>query len=108
MIGQKLNRQNLTRMLNNARHGLSRGYHHAKNILGNIDQGVAVAKQLYATFEPLIAAVVGSHHHQALNNNVMHGLSQYETIRNTVVDVDHHVGKLAVAGQKAQGLLGLN
>ena len=108
MIGQKLNRQNLTRMLNNARHGLSRGYHHTKNILGNIDQGVTVAKQLYATFEPLIAAVAGSHHHQALNNNVVHGLSQYEHIRNKVVDVDHHVGKFAVAGQKAQGLLGLN
>ena len=38
----------------------------------------------------------------------MHGLSQYESIRNKVVDVDHHVGKFAIAGQKAQGLLGLN
>ena len=108
MIGQKLNRQNLTRMLNNARHGLSRGYHHTKTILGNIDQGVSVAKQLYATFEPLIKVVAGNNHHRALNTQVMHGLSQYESIRNSVIDADHHVGKLAVAGKKAQGLLGLN
>ncbi len=108
MIGQKLNRQNLTRMLNNARHGLYRGYHHTKNILGNIDHGVSVAKQLYATFEPLIKVVAGNHHHRELNNQVMHGLSQYESIRNTVIDADHHVGKFAIAGKKAQGLLGLN
>ena len=108
MIGQKLNRQNLTRMLNNARHGLSRGYHHTNNILDNIDQGVTVAKQFHATFERLLAAVAGNHHHLALNTQVMHGLSQYEHIRNKVVDVDQHVGKLAVAGKRAQGLVGLN
>ena len=108
MLGQKITRNNMRTLFNNVKHGIHRGYHTTKKFLGDVDSGVRIAKELYTTLEPLISAVAGTHKQHSINNQVLHHLTNYESVRNKLMDADQHVGKYANLGNKVQNILGLN
>ena len=107
VFGHKITTNNLSRLFNNVKSHLHRGYHTTKHILNHVDHGVRVAKELYSTFEPIIKEVAGHHHHQAIHNNVMKAVSGYDTIKSKVLDAGHHVDQISHASNKLLGKRGL-
>ena len=108
VFGQKINKHNMQQLFRKVKSHLSSGYSHAKNILHDVDDGVRTFKDVYRHIEPIISELAGRQRHRAINNDVIHGLSQYENIRNKLIDVDHHVNQVAHVGKKVLPLLGLN
>ena len=95
----KFNAHQFRRTLNNLKHHVHRGYHHVKNIAGNIDYGVSVAKQAYKILEPVINQYAGGHN---IHHHAMKALNSYETLRNNVMDANHNVANV---GSKLGGLI---
>ena len=95
----KFNAHHFRRTLNNLKLHAHRGYHHVKNIAGNIDYGVSIAKQAYKILEPVINEY---HPTNQLAHHAMKALNSYETLRNNVMDANHHV---VTVGSKLGGLI---
>jgi len=93
MVGVKFNSNNLRKAYFNVKSGIMSGYHHVKNILGNVDHAVNVGKKIYRAVEPLINRYA-ENHHKAINDHVLHGLSGYESMRNKVFDANDHVQQI--------------
>ena len=60
MLGKKFKKQNFNHIMNNVKSHVRHGYHHTKNFLGQLDNGVRTAKQIYSVVEsssatPLLA-----------------------------------------------------
>ena len=87
MFGQKNTSASIRHILGRAKHHITSSYHSAKNVLSTIDQGVNLGKQIYAAVQPTIDKYVGHNVH----NNVMKGLGNYESLRNSVMESNESV-----------------
>lgn len=96
----KFNHNHFKQTIGNLKHHLGRGYHHLKRVGHNIDYGVSIAKEAYKILEPVIKEYSG-HHHQ-IHNHAMKAISGYESLRNNVMEANHHV---ATVGSKLGGLI---
>ena len=96
----KFNKHHFRNTLNGLKHHIGRGYHHVKNIASHIDHGIHVEKDIYKILEP----VIKEYHpgHQQLHHHAIKALSGYESLRNNVMDANHHV---VTAGAKLGGLI---
>ena len=97
---QKFNKHYFKHTLGNLKHHVQRGYHHLKQIGHNIDYGVHVAKDIYKILEPVIKEYHPGHHQ--LHNHAIKALSGYESLRNNVLDANHHA---TTVGSKLSGLI---
>ena len=86
--------------MNNLKNHLNRGYHHVKHFAHNIDYGVSVAKDIYKVLEPVLREY--NPHHGHIHNHALKALSGYESLRNNVLDVNHHA---VTVGSKISGLI---
>ena len=96
---EKFSHLSFRRTLQNVKHHLGNGYNHVKNIAHHIDHGVQIAKQVYSVLEPTIRQVAG---HNPVHHHAMKAISGYESIRNKVVEGNHHVANI---GHKLGGLV---
>ena len=107
MLGGKITAQSMRNVFNNVKHHTTMGYHKTREFLGNVDNGVRVAKRIYGALAPVINNVIGNHHAQALNNNVMKAVGGYEQMRHKVIDahenVSHNVNQ-AVGNLRRAGI----
>ena len=62
-------------------------YSKSKHGLNNIDNGIRIGKHIYSSTSPLLDEHLGKHS-KAIHDNVMHGISKYDDIKNSVVE--HH------------------
>ena len=92
-IGIKITPHTLRKAYQNVKTGLTSGYHHVKNVLNHVDSAVKFGKHVYRAVEPLINRYA-ENHHRAINDNVMKGLSGYESMRNKVIDANDHVQQI--------------
>jgi len=101
MFGGKFTKEAFHRTFDKVKHHLSNGYNKTKQFLGNVDNGVKVAKHVYAALAPAIEHYGGGH----LNKHVIKGLGGYEQLRNKVMDTHgtavNHVNQ--VVGQLKKG-----
>lgn len=95
----KVTPQSIRQTLMNVKSHIGNGYHHLKQIAHHIDHGFHVAKQVYAAVEPAIRHLAG---HNPAHGHVMKAISGYESLRNKVVDSQHHV---ETVGHKLGGLI---
>jgi hypothetical protein len=94
------NKHHFKQTIGNLKHHLGRGYHHVKNIANNIDYGVSIEKEAYKILEPVIREYPNHHHN--IHHHAMKAISGYESLRNNVLDANHHV---ATVGSKLGGLI---
>ena len=101
MFGGKFTKEAFHRTFSKVKNHLSNGYHKTKEFIGHIDNGVKVAKHVYAALAPSIEHYGGGH----LNKHVIKGLGGYEQLRNKVMDTHgtavNHVNQ--VVGQLKKG-----
>ena len=107
MFGGKLSRESMHRAFNNVKGHMSRGYHATKQFLGNVDNGVRVAKHIYSALAPAIEHYGGG----MVNKHVIKGLGGYEQLRSKVMDSHetalNHVNQVAGNLKKAGVHIGL-
>ena len=72
----------IRRSFHNFRNHLTHGYNQSKNILGQIDSGIGMAKRIYSVLAPTIEQLGGG----IINKQAIKALGDYETIRNKVID----------------------
>ena len=75
MLG-KLNKHHFQSLYNNTKRHIGTAYTHAKNILGNIDQGINIGKTIFSVIHPYLENMGQSH----INKNTMKALSYYDDI----------------------------
>ena len=80
----KISRRDVAHHVNRAKNFLGNAYHHTRNFLGDVDQGVRTFKQIYGA----IAPVLESYGVNPANKHVMKALTGYDNIRNNVLE--HH------------------
>ena len=95
----KFNKNVFKRTVSNLKHHIGKGYHHVKNIAGQIDHGVSVAKDIYKVVEPVIREYSGNNH---LHHHAMKAISGYENLRNQTMEAHHHASTI---GHKLSGLI---
>ena len=84
----KVTKQQVHHHFNRAKDFLGKAYHHTRNFLGDIDDGVRTFKNIYSA----VAPVLDSYGLNAgKNSHIMKALSGYDTIRNNVVEKHERV-----------------
>ena len=96
---EKFNQHVFHRTMRSVKSHINNGYNHLKRIAHTIDHGVNIAKQAYSIVEPVIRHYAGNNN---MHNNAMKAISGYESIRNKVVEGNHHI---ANAGSRLGGLV---
>jgi len=96
----KFNHHHFRHTINNLKHHINRGYHHVKNIAGHIDHGIHIAKDIYKVLEPVLREY--NPHHGHIHGHALKALSGYESLRNNVLDANHHA---VTVGSKLGGLI---
>ena len=92
-IGIKIPPHTLRIAYQHVKTGRPSGYHHVKNVLNHVDNAIKLGKHVYRAVEHLINKYA-ENHHRANNDNVMKGLSGYESMRNKVIDANDHVQQI--------------
>ena len=107
MFGGKLTRESFHKAIHSVKNNISHGYHKTKQLLGHLDHGVRVAKQVYSALAPAIEHYGGGH----LNKHVIKGIGGYEQIRNKVMDAHdnalQHVNQVTGNLRKAKVNIGI-
>ena len=80
----KITRRDVAHHFNKAKTFLGNAYHHTRNFLGDVDNGVRTLKHIYGA----VAPVLESYGVNPANKHVMKALNGYDTIRNNVME--HH------------------
>ena len=89
----KINKQTLSNAVSGVKNGfrsaighavkfastLPRHYHSAKKMLGDVNDAYSTAKKAYSVLEPMVG-------NPGINKHVMKAVSNYEAIRNKVMD----------------------
>ena len=57
-------------------------YHHTKNILGHLDNGINVGRTIFSVLQPYIEELGQNH----INKHAMKALTHYDDIKKRVVD----------------------
>ena len=78
----KLSKHHFHSLYNNTKRHIGTAYTHAKTILGNIDHGINVGRTVFSVLQPYIEQLGQN----AINKNVMKGLTYYDDIKKRVVD----------------------
>ena len=93
MVGVKFNAHHLRNAYRNVKSGIMSGYHHVKNVLGNVDHAVNIVLE---ELKKMVQAInrYAENHHRAINDNVMEGLSGYEPMRNKIIDANDHAQQI--------------
>lgn len=88
----KLNRNNLKNIYNTGKNVLLRSYHHGKNFINTLDNGVRTGKAIYDIISPSIESLAGKNRlTDFTNKHIDKGLSKYDEIKNKVVNADQRV-----------------
>ena len=82
----KLTRRNIGHAYNNVKNFLGSAYHHTRGFVSEVDKTVKYGRVIYGALAPVIESALGSQHFNKVNKNVMKGLSDYENVRNTVME----------------------
>ena len=61
-------------------------YSKSKHVLNNIDNDIKIGKHIYSSISPLLDKYLGNHS-KAIHDNVMHGISKYDDIKKSVVEI---------------------
>lgn len=108
----KLNRAYLTHSFNTAKHFLGRKYNETKHFIHNVDQGYQLAKKVYSVLSPTIEALAGGGNFSKINQHAMKAISNYENVRNKVMDAHSeatkHVDNVVSNLKKANVSIGLD
>ena len=103
MFGGKLKQH-----FGNIKHHLGQTYHKTKHFLGQVDNGVRIAKKVYGVLAPVIDHFGGG----ATNKHVMKAIGGYDTLRNKIMDthetVHHNVNQVVGNLKKKIPELGLH
>ena len=92
MLG-KLNTPHFKQKFHQVKGFFHGAYNHTKSFLNHIDNGVNIAKKVYAIASPLIDKYANEHSNQ-INNHVVKALGNYENIRNHIVEGDNDLKSL--------------
>ena len=90
MVFTKLTRRNVGHAFNNVRNFLGNAYHQTRGFLSEVDKTVKYGRVIYGALAPVVESALGSQHFNKLNKNVIKGLSDYENVRNTVMEGHEH------------------
>ena len=93
MLG-KLNTNHFRQKFHQVKGFLHGAYNHTKSFLSHIDNGVKIAKKVYAIASPLIDKYGGNENSNKINNHVVKALGNYENIRNHIVEGDNDLKSL--------------
>ena len=85
MFGHKFKKEHLMHAFNKAKNFVGEAYSKSKNVLDNIDNGIKIGKQIYSSIGLLLDKYLGNHS-KAIHDNVMHGISKYDDIKQSVVE----------------------
>lgn len=122
MFGVKLNRNSIRQAIGktkdfmgkaivNTKDFMGKAYSTSQNVLSNVDSGIRTAKQVYSILAPTLQATLGEETFGKANKYAMKGLSQYDTIRNQVIDsnenISHNYRKVVGELQKHKIDIGL-
>jgi len=78
----KIRKQDVIRHFNKAKDFIGNAYHHTKNFLGDVDQGVRTIKNIYGAVSPILE----SYGVNTNNKHVMKAVSGYDSIRHNVME----------------------
>ena len=67
---------------NNTKKHLGNVYHHTKNILGHIDNGINVGKTIFSVIQPYLEELGQNN----INKHAMKALTHYDDLKKKVVD----------------------
>jgi hypothetical protein len=70
---------------------LGKGYAKGKEILGKLNDGYGHAKQIYDAVSPLVDKYLPSNTSKTIKDAVNKGMSEYENIREKVIDKHDHI-----------------
>lgn len=70
---------------------LNNSYHIGKKLLSNIDEAYTIGKQVYSSVQPLLREFVPETTRKSIDETLMKGVSNYENLRNKVMDIDSKV-----------------
>ena len=76
--------------MGNIKHHLGQTYHKTKHFLGQVDNGIRVAKKIYGVVAPVIDHFSGGATQNA-HKHVMKAIGGYESLRNKVMDTNETV-----------------
>ena len=97
--------------MGNIKHHLGQTYHKTKHFLGQVDNGIRVAKKIYGVVAPVIDHFSGGATQNA-HKHVMKAIGGYEQLRNKVMDTDatvhHNIQNVYSGLKKKVPELGLN
>ena len=77
-----ITKQQVSHHFNKAKNFLGSAYHHTKNFLGDVDQGVRTVKSIYGAVAPILESY-GVHTN---NKHIMKAVSGYDSIRHNVME----------------------
>jgi len=96
---EKFNKHVFHRTMRSIKSHIGNGYNHLKHIAHSIDHGFNIAKQAYSIVEPVVRQYAANN---SMHNTAMKAISGYESIRNKVVEANHHVSNV---GSRLGGLV---
>ena len=90
MFGSKINSHNMRHHYNSVKSFLGHKYNQTRHVLSFLDDGVRIAKHIYAVASPLIDTLTGGHHHQ----KVMKAIGTYDELKHRLVDANNQAVNL--------------
>ena len=90
MLGSRINMHSLRHTFGKAKSFIGNVYGKTKGMLGDLDSGVRVMKDVYNIASPAMGSLFGKHFEEG-NKQVTHALKGYENIRTKVMDTDENV-----------------
>ena len=82
MFGGKINKHSISQAFGKLKQHVGNGYRKTKHFLGQVDQGIHVAKKVYGALAPVIDRYGGDN----ANKHIMKAIGGYEHLRNKVMD----------------------
>jgi hypothetical protein len=92
MFGGKINKHSITQAFGKLKHHVGEGYRRTKHFLGQVDQGINLAKRAYG----VVAPILDQHGGGQANKHIMKAFGGYESLRNKVMDAHDTVGNHVV------------
>ena len=82
MFGGKINKHSIAQAFGKLKRHVGNRYQKTKHFLGQVDQGIHMAKKVYGALAPVIDHYSGG----SANKHIMKAIGGYEHLRNKVMD----------------------
>ena len=86
----KLSKRHVGHAFNNIKNFLGNAYHQTRGFLSEVDKNIKYGKVIYGAVAPIIESALGNQHFSTLNKNIIKGLTDYENVRNQVMEAHEH------------------